>query len=140
MENYNITMIVGLPGSGKTTLAETMVKDDPKAFLADDFSKNLDKLATLFKKAKFNRVILTDPSLCGVEQRIAEEVVLDMFDLEGEAVDFKWIYFENDPEACLVNAERNPKPGGVQEFIRIRSHAYDIPKDATVLPVYRMTH
>lgn len=38
MSKISITVIIGLPGSGKTTLALKMVDD--KTFLIDDFSLN----------------------------------------------------------------------------------------------------
>jgi len=46
----------------------------------------------------------------------------------------RWIYFENNPKQCLVNAKLRDKP--VNNDIKIFSKNYFIPDNCEVLPVY----
>jgi len=46
----------------------------------------------------------------------------------------RWIYFENNPKQCLVNAKLRDKP--VTNDIKIFSKDYFIPDNCVVLPVY----
>lgn len=135
------TMVVGLPGSGKTTLAvETWGRDDD-TMIADDFNKNSKLYLDAFKEeipfGGFKHVVITDPALCGVPEGSAEATVCEMFHLEAQNVVFEWIYFENDMEAALVNAARTPKPGGTDAYTRTLTKHYTIPPGAKVLPVYK---
>ena len=86
-------------------------------------------------------LIITDPQLCFEKNRQkAEERIKSI----NPDVQIDWIYFENDPESCLVNDEvRNRanqisfKPvKNVKTFIENFSKYYTIPSGATVVEVY----
>jgi hypothetical protein len=87
-------------------------------------------------------LIITDPQLCFDETRkMAKEKIKSI----NPDIEIDWIYFENDPESCLINAEvRNRtnqislKPvKNVKTFIENFSKYYTIPSGATVVEVYK---
>jgi len=135
----NILFIVGLPGSGKSTLAKKINKDNDGKYLIIDDPKNFE----LDIQPHLDRdLIITDPQLCFEKNRKkAEERIKSI----SPDVEIDWIYFENDPESCLINAEvRNRanqisfKPvKNVKTFIENFSKYYTIPTDATVVEVYK---
>lgn len=136
-----ITMIVGLPGSGKSTLANKIASEsDNSTFLATDFSTNIDSLLSQFVPSKHHNLIVTDPMLCGIPQDSAEDSILELFNLTRNMTKFSWIYFENDVEACLVNAWKTPRLENLDAVIRLQSKKYTIPEGAKVVSVYRTLH
>lgn len=99
MSKISITVIIGLPGSGKTTLALKMVDD--KTFLIDDFSLNKE-LVNDFLKTGLNRLVITDPRLCSTTKKRAETVLKTYL---GDNIFISWIAFENDVESCWKNVQ-----------------------------------
>jgi len=93
----SVLFIVGLPGSGNSTLANQMSKEDGRIIIDDpkDFKKEvvpfLDK-----------DIIVTDPTLCFEESRNSAAKKLKEFNPD---LKLDWIYFENDPEQCLLNVK-----------------------------------
>ena len=99
MSKISITVIIGLPGSGKTTLALKMVDD--KTFLIDDFSLNKE-LVNDFLKTGLKNLVLTDPRLCITTKKRAETVLKTYL---GDNIFISWIAFENDVESCWKNVQ-----------------------------------
>lgn len=97
-DKIDITIIVGLPGSGKSTFALKLINNNN--FLIDDFSLNRHLLED-FKKTEMKELIITDPLLCETTIERAEKK-LKMF-LKSENIDFKWILFENNLKDCWTN-------------------------------------
>jgi len=135
----NILFIVGLPGSGKSTLSKKINKDNDGKYLIIDDPKNFE----LDIQPHLDRdLIITDPQLCFEKNRKKAEERIKSISKEAKV---DWIYFENDPESCLINAEvRNRanqisfKPvKNVKTFIENFSKYYTIPTDATVVEVYK---
>lgn len=117
-----ITLIVGLPGSGKTTLAKSM-----EGHLVDDPDQRLDMLITPAPA----HLIITHPYLCVRESLKTLIIYLSVY---YSGVTPKIIYFENDPKQCMINArKRVNKP--VEGFIKQLTKEYYPTKDA--IPVYR---
>lgn len=130
-------IIVGLPGSGKTTFANSLLKVSHKAILLDDLSRDFIGGVDKFNEAKSRMVIITDPRMCGVAEDKIIDVINKHFKDDSDSHVFDFYYFANDPEACIINSRRSPKPGGTENFIRHWTKHYTIPKGAVVLPVYR---
>lgn len=115
-----ITIIIGLPGSGKSELAKTLpgiLYDDPKT------PEELEAIK-LWHSQGFD-IVITDPHLClpEVEKRARLHFP-----------DATYIYFQNDPVQCIINA-RGREGKEVEQFIKLLTQYYNPPSDA--LPVYR---
>jgi predicted kinase len=122
-----VVLIIGLPGSGKTHLAQTayvsagyVLIDDPT-----DLGAVLD---TIYSNPK---VVVTDPHLT---RRDVRDNALDILRQMGCDVDI--VYFENDPKAAKANLQRR---GGERASTNVDmfSRMYDIPEGATTVPVYK---
>ena len=133
-----VILIVGLPASGKSCAAinlykffasvpgiRTILIDDPEDWKTDVLVKIYEEQPEL--------VILTDPYLCVPKHRDIAETRLGSLGFGVE-----WIFFDNDPEACLANAKRRPGKR-VETDIRWFSKQYKIPKGMEVRPVWKET-
>lgn len=130
-----VILIFGLPGSGKTTLGKALFDQSPyDSLMLDDLSLN-PKMVDQFNPEIHRRIIIADPMLCESTEISARRLCKKWW--PGVELKFKTIYFENDPEACIVNATRDPKPGGTINMIKILTKEYFIPPDADTRPVYK---
>lgn len=132
-----VIMLVGLPGSGKTTYAQTHLNS---AVLFDDPSASPKGIEALRKHIQEigGDIVVTDVYSVKREVRaLADEK------LRGWGVQhIEWIFFENDPEACIANVKRRnaeePRfrliPDG---YVREASRQYEIPESCVVIPVYK---
>lgn len=84
-----ITFIVGLPASGKTTLAKTI----PAVLFDNRFSLS----EVTYNLRNDNDVVITDPMLCIQDNRTFAHNVFKSFTQD-------WVYFANDPTQCKINA------------------------------------
>lgn len=136
MKCINVIHIVGLPGSGKTTLGKTLAME-PKSLFLDDFLFDVDGSVSAFRSSGCDNLILTDPRLCPISKQDIISRTIKCFGLDGDE-NFIFHYFQNDPEACIINAQREPKPnGGTENFIRMVSKRYTVPADTVVHEVYK---
>lgn len=120
-DKINVTIIVGLPGSGKSTFALKLMNDNN--FLIDDFSLNRHLLED-FKKKGMKELVITDPLLCETTIERAEKK-LKLF-LKSENVEFKWILFENDLSNCWTNVfNRNDDREISYNFVKELSKKYE---------------
>lgn len=136
MKCIKVIHIVGLPGSGKTTLGNTLAKS-PKSLFLDDFLFDVSGSVKAFKDSECQTLILTDPRLCYHSKEEIASRTIKCFGLDGDE-NFVFHYFQNDPEACMINAQREPKPnGGTENFIRMVSRRYTVPEGVFVHEVYK---
>ena len=113
-----IVFIIGLPASGKTTLAGKLFSD----YILIDDPKHLQDI--LKEEYKNKNIVLVDPNLC-IQKNLmnAKTKLKDYY----QNVEFSEIYFENNPEQCLINA-KNRNSCNVQTDIKILTRFYNPPK------------
>lgn len=125
-----ITLIIGLPGSGKSFLinkefnsSEFTVIDDPMK--PDDIPLSFD-----------NHLVIADCRLC-------RSNVLDSFYPFAKKrfgdVKINTIYFENNPEQCLKNVIYRNDGRVVEPTIRHMTKTYNIPSNERIIPVFDTT-
>jgi len=123
------TLIVGLPGSGKSHLAERIASLDATAntVIFDDMKmSDLEQARDTIKSGR--NIVLTHPQLCVTSIRETAKITIEAW---GGEVDF--LYFTNDPDACLANVKRRNDGRKVEMFIRDLSKDYKIPDDAGIM-------
>ena len=124
-------IIVGLPGSGKTHYAE----HNPLGTLFDDpaqDNRHFKKLKAAIKAQE--DVTITDVYACEPEARhLATATMLAW----NPRLEITWVFFANDPVACLANVlRRNDGREVSSEFITEASKHYVIPSGTPFLDVY----
>jgi broad-specificity NMP kinase len=141
--NNTLTIYVGLPGSGKTTMAQAQITDLEKFGLTvrlfDDVAatkKGINELTAYLFSQETVHAIVTD--IFGIEDHVRKAMMKQFYPL----ADIHWGFFANDPEACIVNVEARYKSVPVYahkispDFIRELSKHYTIPEGSVVIPVY----
>lgn len=122
------TIIVGLPGSGKTTLAKGMIEHLDGWELVDD----IKDLAALPDPSSVLGVIVCDPHLCIKEVRDNAIAILSaMYGTVGA------IYFSNEPDACRSNVASRADGREVGPTIHNLSRLYLVPDGIIPVPVWR---
>ncbi len=127
-----VTLIIGLPGSGKTHLGKELTEisgvflDDPK-----------DKQHVTQYLNKYDYLVIADPWLCLEKQR---EACVKLLTTLCPEVIINYIYFENDPASCEINLNRRKAQGDqriVQKDLTMFHQGYTIPLEAETKPVYK---
>ena len=102
--NYQVIIVIGLPGSGKTTLSK----------LWDDYTIFDDCIST-FYNGKALSAIKSGSKVCLIDPRLCNYVLFEKYMQEIERyVDRKEIIlvlFSNDPVNCLNNVKNSNKRG-----------------------------
>lgn len=131
-----VDMIVGLPGSGKSTFALSKINND--SFFIDDFSLNKHLLTDFIESGK-KRLVITDPLLCEVTKERAEQRLIFM--LKHDNLEFEWFLFENDLNACWNNVfNRNDGRKISYSFLENLSKIYNqnyFSEPQITLPVFK---
>lgn len=94
-----LTIIVGLPGSGKTTLTKNLSTDEN--MIIDDFF-NTHFAQSVLPLLKLKPVIINDPRLC------LKSIFVHLLDILGDYMQnlhIHIIFFENSPEQCIKNIQ-----------------------------------
>ncbi len=126
--------IHGLPGSGKTYLANQMNKNNDYTIL-DDIN-DMSKVEAEMDKG--NNIILSSPYFekyigMSLESRLRKA-------LEGSDYELEEIWFENNPENCIKNinnrVDHNIKANILAPEVIELSHRYRIPEGSKVIPVW----
>jgi broad-specificity NMP kinase len=120
-------VIIGLPGSGKTTFAKTL-----GGRLVDDATQNEDELMAALRSDGL--VVITD-----VNAVFSTHEAIVALIRKHRAGDIWFICYENDPAACWLNlCERGDDKASRSGLTRM-SMAYDVERfePDMILPVYR---
>lgn len=127
-------MLVGLPGSGKSTLGAKLAAQHNLDFIDDasiKFESPTAVLESILSSSKKGAVI-TDVYLCLTEIRASAKSLIE----SNPNLDVSWVYFENNPETCLHNVRTRNDGRRVSDFISTFSREYRPDYDCgVVLPV-----
>jgi hypothetical protein len=128
-----LVWIVGLPGSGKTYYAERHPIKGAKFF--DDPSANAASLDELKRHIQAGgNAVITDVYSVSTTVRALAESKLRAWGV----TEIEWMYFENDPEACIRNIGRRRDGRLVSEsYVREAAKHYAIPEGVEILPVFQ---
>lgn len=122
-----LTIIIGLPGSGKSTYIKSLVAADPQICVYDDYqgeahsndsdprlSKHFGPLVSDLKQAK--SVVVSDIRYC-----VPHELNLFLGVVLSAAPDVRieLKYFENDPAACKKNILARNRDDRVEEELEL---------------------
>lgn len=97
-----LLIIIGLPGSGKTSYFNENLKDKYEFY--DDFITNIidGSLINEIKK-KTKDICIADPRLCNYQTFLKTMAIFHQFVDKSE---IKLILFENNKDKCLINANK----------------------------------
>lgn len=134
MQNLKkIICVAGLPASGKSSWAIEYASNHNNTFIIDDeilmnnTSEYFYAMANQLKS--YELIIVVDVHFCETSVRQKAQVLLEKtLDIVPD-----WIFFENNPDAALINAQGRPnKP--VNNLIKHYSKIYH--PSGTIIPVY----
>lgn len=135
-KELEIIIVVGLPGSGKTTYVQNTYNQD-NILIIDDFNNNQAKICEL--KKYHEKLVIIDPLLC--LSFINKEKVEEMFQKLVEKdflANFSWHVFENNLESCLENIKNRDDRVISKGFVIDLSREYNPLKYSQfLLPVYK---
>lgn len=117
-----IHLIIGLPGSGKTHYAKTVLGHLP---LVDDPKTMLDLLVDA------DEFVIADCNLCDSLVRTKAVKTIGLLFLDCE---IRFVYFENDPVKAKANVERRNDGRNVVGTIERFTKMYNPPAHA--FPIY----
>ncbi len=146
-----IIIIIGLPGSGKSTYI-SLNEEFKGAIVCDDYHKSSYKRSREFidsiyfedlKKGLIagKDVVISDIAFCKPDRldKITQNIQSLLSELEIKAT-LECRYFENNPKACIDNIFRRNRTDRVQQeidFINKTSSDYNVPDKAILIPVYK---
>ncbi len=147
-----ITIITGLPGSGKSTYLKNHKEEFGSALICDDYYKSAPGRTVEFNGSAYyqdlrdtlkegKNVVIADIVFCEDELRREMQDGISKLILELNVdVEVEYRFFENNPEACVANILRRGRPERIEselKFIAEHKDTYHIPEGAIVLPIYQ---
>jgi len=133
-----ISIIVGLPGSGKTFLGKALSKIYNINFFDDCVSDQSMWNSVLAEISKCNSCILSDPKLCHSD--IMKELINRIKSASTCQIIIKYYYFKNEPEICIKNISTRDDGRVVSnEYVTFLSKIYS-PPPPDCIPCYRASN
>lgn len=140
-----LTVVVGLPGSGKSTFVEKM-KLEGAGFCVHDFHADAYMNSPQVEHSRHYPDLVRNLH-CGVDCVIADIAFCDPArrvsleqTLQGEIPNLRitWTYFENAPEKCARNIKRRARSSLAADMDALWKHSavYRIPHGVSIIPVY----
>ena len=148
-------ILVGMPGSGKTTLMDQIVSANPALYHIDDYFKDSPNAGEGFRGGRCY-LELHDQLRAGVDcvisdiewfrerkrMQIAEHLRQDLGQTFA-GVKLDWRFFANDFENCVHNVIHRPNPTGLR-IIQVKkilelTKEYRLPSGTVTVPIYRRT-
>ena len=139
-----ITLIAGLPGSGKTTHLHSMRQDGWSIF--DDFKASAYNDSPAFQHSRCYQSLLSalrggqkcavaDIDFCTTSSRNEADSILRT---QIPHVKLCWLFFAKDFRACEANIKRRASRSLEENLRKLKDYSvrYQIPTDALVLPVW----
>jgi hypothetical protein len=139
-----VTLIGGLPGSGKTLYMKSLQRAGWKVF--DDFKANAYNHSSVFFHSRSyealikalwdgERCVVADIDFCKDDSRSEAELAL-----RNQLPDLKlsWLFFARDFHACELNIKRRASVS-IDDNLRaldVYNVHYRIPTGATVMPIW----
>lgn len=141
MKIKTISLLVGSPGAGKSTLGMSMASEGKGAIFIDDISMLVKDNPCSFinKQARENlacHIIIADVNFCftGIREKAIKQLE-EYFKLKVNV-----LYFENNLEKCLNNIKQRALMGDirdVQGLAKLISKKYIIPEDVIPMTIYQ---
>ena len=141
------TILIGLPGSGKTTFLNNQSEYHPDVCFDDFHGESLDGTGAFAQSRHYKTLkgklregrdcIISDIEYCKYERMTKAEEGLRMLSDELEVrIEIRYLYFENNPNACRHNVVHRLKRNYIEELQKIDelSKVYRCPPDGA-LPV-----
>jgi len=145
-----ITIIIGLPGSGKSTYIKNNSDKFKNAVICDDYHKSSYDHSHEFKDSVYYQdlqkalknskdVVLTDIIWCKAERlKILEKEINAIINKLKLIVNIKFVYFENNPNACKINILKRNRTETVEKELKLvneLSKGYTIPHNASIISI-----
>jgi len=136
-----VKFLVGMPGSGKTTLGNALVeKASPSGSIlfVDDISivtKNPKEYLANLNTTNVSELIIADVFLCRSNARESALKILSSIFPDAK---IEFLFFENSIEKCLVNVNKRAEQGDdrkVTNLIKLLSKEYIIPEGVTPIDI-----
>ena len=117
-----LIIIIGLPGSGKTTYYEEHLKTHGFIFFDDFISSIFNGKMMKAIETGIDDICITDPRLCNHE--IFKKVMKDIESYIDKS-NIELVLFENDKNKCLINASKRINKN-VNRTIEFNSRIYNL--------------
>lgn len=143
----DLLVIVGMPGSGKTTYADKLIKRGQLDGFCDDYQHGPCRESNpgIYEEDKIlmnalsegKRWAIADTRYCdAIERNKLSEALQNLF----PGLILQFVYFENNTELCDHNAtvrKHGIPPIHERSLMYYYSDIYDIPEDAKVIKIKR---
>ena len=138
INKYQLIIVIGLPGSGKTTYMKDNIKNH---IIYDDFIPNFYSCKIIDDLKNNRKICISDPRLCDFDRF---QKFMGIFTDYVKHNNILLILFKNEPMACVLNANtrnaQNTHIKIVQDSILFYATKYDLNKyqdyDNMIISVY----